>query len=271
MPETKPWIIEPDELDTMLGDESIVIVDVSNQESYIQGHIPNAVFLNYKDIILNKPPVFGMLPDSDHLSSVLSNLGIKKNSYVIAYDEEGGGKASRLLWTLDIAGHKQKSLLNGGIVAWKIENKSIVASANLPLRSNYKMEIENTNIIANKEYLLAQLDNPNGAILDTRSANEFNGTDKRAERAGHIPGAVNIDWLSLKDTQTQKLLENSRLSELLAAKEITQEKEIIVHCHSHHRSALTYVALKHLGYPQVRGYPGSWSEWGNDPTTPIVM
>lgn len=264
-----PWIINTSQLEGHLNAGDVIVIDVSNKDSYARNHIPGAIFLDYGDIVKHQPPVVGMLPEEVHLSRILSNLGIKPDDYLIAYDDEGGGKASRFIWTLEITGHQKMSLLDGGIVNWLAENKPVTKNSTKLPPSDYPVKYTNTQNIADAEYILSHLNNPKIKILDARSANEFCGTDVRVSRAGHIPGAINIDWLAFKNANNQTLIEQSTLLKLLQKRAITPENEIIVHCHSHHRSALCYVALKHLGFKKVRGYPASWSDWASRTNTPI--
>ena len=93
---------------------------------------------------------------------------------------------------------------------------------------------------------------------------------RRAERAGHVPGAVNFDWVNAIDqTRSLRLKPAQELKQVLSQLGVTPDKEAIVYCQTHHRSAHTYIVLKSLGYPRVRGYPSSWSEWGNSTETSI--
>jgi len=267
-----PWLIETNTLEAKLDDANICIVDVTSQNNYLLEHIPGAVFLNYPEVIKNTPPIFGLLPDSDAFSAVLSSLGITPDSYVIAYDEEGGGKASRLLWTLEIAGHKKMSLLNGGIQAWKGESKALDQAVPNIENSSYPVEFKQMDGVADAEYILSKLGDKNICIIDARSANEFNGSDVRASRGGHIPGAKNLDWMELKDNDNfLRLKSKNALKKMLDDASASLDKEIITHCHSHHRSALTYIMLKSLGYENVKGYPGSWSDWAPRENTPVEI
>ena len=120
------------------------------------------------------------------------------------------------------------------------------------------------------DYVLQRLGDPTVAILDARSVAEYDGKDKRARRVGHIPGAVNLNWTTTIDqTRKMRLKEQQELRKMLSAIGVTPDKEVIVYCHTHHRSSHTYIMLKALGFPNVKAYPGSWSEWGNHPDTPI--
>jgi len=266
------WIIDTDTLEKKLNDKDLLVVDMTSESIYSQLHIPGAVFLNYANVIRHAPPVFGLLPETEAFSQTLSSLGITPDTYIVAYDDEGGGKASRLLWTMAIAGHKKMSLLDGGIHAWLADKKSVSTETPSVEASNYPVSFDNTSEIVDADYIKSQLGQRNVCILDTRSENEFIGTDKRASRAGHIPGAINIDWTDIKNAENaQRLKPQEALKEILASSGVSAEQEIITHCHSHHRSALMYVALKSLGYNSVKGYPGSWSDWAERSDMPVEV
>ncbi|MEW5756058.1 MAG: sulfurtransferase [Pseudomonadota bacterium] len=264
-----PLIVEPDRLEAALGHPRLLIVDLCSRENYQTSHIPGAVHLEYARIVDQRPPVMGLLPDAARLADVLGALGVSSDPHVVAYDCEGGGKASRLLWTLDAIGHRHFSLLNGGLVAWIEEGHRVNGSPVTPTRNTCPI-MPNQDARADKAYIRAQLGRKDLGLLDARSPGEYRGTDLRAARGGHIPGARNIEWTDALDkTNHLRLKPVEQLHAVLQAAGLTPDKEIITYCHSHHRSALWYVVLKALGYNRVRGYPGSWSDWGNDTATPI--
>lgn len=262
-------LIEPEQLAAELDLPGRVIVDLCRPEIYAAGHIPGAVSLAFPSIVRVQAPVMGLLPDETKLSAVLSELGITPDTHVIAYDDEGGGKASRFLWTLAAIGHKQWSLLNGGLHAWTGNGHPLTTTPSVATPSNYSARYTG-QVVAERAYILDHLKDSATVIVDARSPGEYNGSDVRAERGGHIPGAVNFDWqLGMDRNRGLRLRSADELLPKLAALGITPDKEAIAYCHTHHRSALTFVMLKALGFERVRGYPGSWSDWGNRADTPI--
>jgi len=265
-----PLLIEPESLQACLTDPAVLIVDLCDPASYAAGHIPGAVPLDYADLVRVEPPAMGLLPTAEHLSNVLSRLGLTPERPVVAYDDEGNGRAGRLLWTLAALGHKRVSLLNGGIHAWDIAGGPLEAQVRHPARSAYQARFLNPAAVADRDYILARLGQPDLALVDTRTPAEYAGLDVRAARGGHIPGAVNLNWTDAMDSQRQwRFQPDPVLRGLLETRDVTPDKEVIVYCQTHHRSAHTYWVLRYLGYTKVRGYPGAWSEWGNDPDLPV--
>lgn len=265
-----PLVAEPAELEERLGSDNLVVVDLCRPEIYAQAHIPGAVHLDYSQIVAARPPAMGLLPGAAQLSQVLGALGLTPDTFVVAYDDEGGGCASRLLWTLDVVGHPHYALLNGGLHAWAAEDRPLGTDSVSQEPSYYPVTF-NDNAVAHKDYILQHLDDPAVVLVDARSPGEYSGVNKRAERAGHIPGAVNFDWVNAVDrSRSLRLQPEEELRTALTSLGITPDKEIITYCQTHHRSAHTYIALKSLGYPNIKGYPGSWSEWGNSSHTPVA-
>ena len=264
-----PLLIEPDQLEPLLGNENLLILDVSSAENHARFHIPGAIHIPPASLVCGIQPATGKLPDIEQLNTVFSAVGLDDNKHVIAYDDEGGGWAGRLIWTLDVLGHKQYSYLNGGLHSWINEGHPTEQTVNQAKTTTYNAQIDRSPI-ADLEDVLSLLNSEGTAIWDARSAEEYAGTKVVAQRGGHIPGAINLDWLELMDRERNLRLVNlTNLQERLDSLGITQDKAVITHCQTHHRSGLSYLAMKLLGYPDIKGYHGSWSEWGNREDTPI--
>jgi thiosulfate/3-mercaptopyruvate sulfurtransferase len=264
-----PLLLEPEQLAASLGADDLLVVDLCNPHS--EARVPGAVRLEYSSIIASRMPVGGLLPDAGQLSSAMSALGLTDAHHVVAYDDEGGGKAGRLIWTLDMLGHGRASMLNGGIHAWENEGHPLAEEPAAASTSRYDAQVIG-HAAADKNYIIERIGNPDVVFLDTRTPEEYQGLNVRAERGGHIPGAVNFNWVNAIDQERNlRLKPADALRHLLDAVGAGPDKEVIAYCQTHHRSSHTYVVLKSLGYPRIKGYPGAWSEWGNLADTPVEV
>ncbi|WP_106419822.1 sulfurtransferase [Salinicola tamaricis] len=266
-----PLILEPDTLAAHLGEAHLLIVDVPlKAESYRDGHVPGACFLDHRRLLAGSGDVPNDVPSPEALSALFSALGLTPETHVVAYDDEGGGWAGRLLWTLELIGHPRYSYLNGGIHAWRADGHPVETTPSTPTPSDYQAEYLNPGVQIRREELLERLGSRDLAIWDARSDAEYRGLKGDNRKLGHLPGAVNFDWLEVMDSQRDlRLRDYAELVAELEARGITPDKEIVTHCQSHHRSGLTWLAARALGYDKVRAYPGSWKEWGNRDDTPV--
>ena len=265
-----PLIVEPAELEAALGADGLLIVDLNEPELYAEGHVPGAVNLSFASLIGPRPPAMGTIPSAEQLSAALSSIGLTRDHHVVAYDTEGTGKASRFLWTLDVVGHPNASLLNGGFHSWGGEGHPRETDVNVSAPSDYSVTIGDS-ALAGKDYILGHLDDDSLVVVDCRTPAEFCGDDIRSARGGHIPGAVNFDWMLAIDRDRNFRLKGAdEITVMLTERGVTANKEIIAHCQTHHRSSHTYMVLKSLGYTNIKGYDGSWSEWGANQAFPVV-
>ena len=271
-----PRVIEPLELAALLAHEDLLIVDLSARETYLQGHVRGAVHLDHTRLILGKPPVPGLLPPSGQLQQALQCIGFTREKHVVAYDDQGNSRASRLAWTLEAVGHAKWSVLNGALRAWHSEGHAIAQGdepsdepSNPTKSEDFSIEW-NPSVIADQDYVLGALGNAQIMLLDARTPQEYNGLQSPSLRNGHIPGAVNFNWLDSMDAEHHFRFKSTvELNAMLAQRGVEREREIITYCQTHQRSSHSFVMLRHLGFEKVRGYPGSWSQWGNDPDLPI--
>ncbi len=261
-------IIEPDQLEDYLNQPELKIIDLSQIQNYTQAHVPGAIHITPSELVCGIPPASGKLPTIEQLTKLFARIGYRKDQHIIAYDDEGGGWAGRFIWTLDVIGHTNYSYLNGGIHAWLKEGHPVSKEAPQISPTEPVLTIHSA-VIAQIGEVLNSLDDDDIKIWDARSAEEYAGTKVTALRNGHIPGAVNLDWLHTMDKDNNlRLLPLQDLQKKLNSLGIQDNHKIITHCLSHHRSGLTYLIAKALGY-NVLAYDGSWSEWGNHPDLPI--
>lgn len=260
-------VVEPGDLAARLGDEGLLLVDLCRGENWRRGHVPGALHVEPAELVSGVPPATGRLPELARLEAIFSRLGYAADKHLVAYDDEGGGWAGRFIWTLDVIGHGGgASYLNGGLVAWAKEGFPLTTEVAEVAPTQVSLAIHREPI-AEKEDVLAALGRKDTVIWDARSPEEWAGTRVEAARGGQIPGAVNLDWLEMMDSSRNLRLRQD-LAALLAERGIRPGAKVITHCQTHHRSGLAYLVGKLLGL-DIKGYHGSWSEWGNDPDTPI--
>ena len=256
-----------DELKSRLSDPQLVIMDMRPPEAYSNAHIPGARSFDIFGISLidTRPqPLAAFLWIIEHL---IQAKGVNTDSNVVVYDDIAGMRSARLFWFLEFFGHDQVHMLNGGFNAWRDAGLPITQEATIPTAGNFKMNLR-ADRIATVDDVLTRLHKPAAVIVDVRSDAEYTGELVRAKRGGAIPGAVHLEWTNNLDDQGF-LKSADELKKMYAERGITPDKQIIPHCQGAYRSAHTYLALRLIGYPNVRNYLGSWGEWGNREDLPI--
>jgi len=265
-----PLLADPGVVADHVGDADLLIVDLSPAELFLEHHAPGAIHLPYSALIVNDPPVGGLVPEHPVLAALFTRLGIGPETHVAAMDAEGGGAAGRLLWTLELLGHDRVSIVDGGLRAWLGEGLPTAAGTSIEPEPVTFRAAPDERVLADTDYILEGLGRRDLALLDARSADEYSGSSVRAARGGHIPGAVHFEWTHGMDRDDNlRMQPRALLREQLDDLGLTPDREIVTYCHTHHRSAFSYAMLRVLGYPRVRGYPGSWSAWGNRADTPV--
>ena len=263
-------LIDVPELTDMLATrtENLRLIHVADPAAYLQAHLPGAIAVDPRELVDGTPPASGRLPGLERLNQLFSRLGHRPQTEYILYDDEGGGWAGRFAWTLDVIGHRKWHYLNGGLHAWAATGGELeTGEGSVPPTSKTDLHIDHEPI-AEIPDVLAAIADPAQIIWDVRSREEYLGTRRAAARAGHVPGALHLDWMDLKDPgRALRLIDN--LQQTLASHGIDGTRPIITHCQTHHRSGLSYMIGRLLGFSDIRAYHGSWSEWGNRDDTPV--
>ncbi len=267
---TDKLIISTDELTTLITKQDILLVDVRDAASYAAGHITGAHHFDLSLMNSKQPPVVGLLPSAASLTTAMQTLGLKQGQKVVVYDDIGGPPSGRFCWTLKAFGHNNLAMLDGGVNAWQNSGHPLTDALPPKAQGDFQATL-NEAIIANRENILQTLTDQSALVIDTRTAAEYSGEDIRSAKGGHIPGAVHLDWQESKDPDNaMRFKSNDDLLALLHARNISeQEQTIICYCQSHQRSALMCILLESLGFKHVKGYPGAWSDWGNQSDTPL--
>jgi len=255
------------ELKGRLSDPKVVLLDMRPPEAYANGHIPGARSFDIFGISLidTRPePLDAFLWMIEHL---IQAKGINNDSTVVVYDDTAGMRSARLFWFLEFFGHEDVHVLNGGFNAWQAAGLPVSRDAEIAKGGNFKMK-PRRQLLATVDDVLAKLHDTSAVIVDTRSDGEYTGSVVRAKRGGAIPGAVHLEWTNNLDPKGF-FKSADELANMYSGKNITPDKEVIPHCQGAYRSAHTYLALRLIGYANVRNYLGSWGEWGNRTDLPI--
>lgn len=244
--------------------DDIIIIDTRSFLEYKNGHVPGAVNIDLFQLHWFDTSKRGIKDFNRQTRLLLSNIGIKKNSLVVFYDNISGMYAARGVWLLLYFSHENVCMLNGGFEKWKKEGYSIEVKSN-PLKSSRFRGKTNPKILADANEVKRTLGKKNVIIVDARSREEYDGTEVRGARRGHIPNAVNIDWTMNIGNDTFK--SEHKLTKIYS--KIPKTAQIITYCQGGYRAANAFLVLKMLGYKRVKMYLGSWGEWANRLDLPV--
>jgi thiosulfate/3-mercaptopyruvate sulfurtransferase len=257
-------------------DPSVRLIEVDvDTSAYEQGHLRGAVGFNWQkelqDQIVRSPL------SKEHLEKLLGNAGVDNNTTVVFYGDNNNWFAAWALWILKYYGHKDVRLLDGGRVKWQAEKRELTTEVPTYAPKTYHAGTPNAEIRALRDQVFPRLGQAGTTLVDVRSPGEYSGEllapanlpQEGAQRGGHIPGAANIPWgTAVSADGTFKSEEELR--SIYGGKGVTPDKEVIAYCRIGERSSHTWFVLHYLlGYPNVRNYDGSWTEWGSLIGAPI--
>jgi thiosulfate/3-mercaptopyruvate sulfurtransferase len=257
------------------GNVRIAEVDFDPVSNYNQGHIPNAVLFDWRKDI--NDPLRRDILSKNQLEEMFSRNGISSDNTLVLYGDFNNWFAAFAFWVFKYYGAKDVRIMNGGRKKWMTEDKPLTNDVPSAQRSSYKVSKVDEKVRVYLDDVRGVLGKKKVALVDVRGPKEYSGEilappeypTEMAQRGGHIPGAANIPWgLALKEDGTFKPAEE--LESLYKQKAVTPDKEVITYCRIGERSSHTWFVLKYLlGYPDVRNYDGSWTEWGNLVRSPI--
>jgi thiosulfate/3-mercaptopyruvate sulfurtransferase len=270
-----PALVDADWAKAHLNDPNVRFVEVDvDTTAYEQSHIPGAVGWNWTSQLSDG--IRRDIANRDEFSDLVSSSGIGPDTTVVLYGDNNNWFAAWAYWQLRLYGHKNARILNGGRKYW-LDN-GLPLSTDVPSykATGYRLPEPDFSLRAFRDDILPRLGDSGLALVDVRSPAEFNGEviappgmTETAQRAGHIPGAASIPWAqTVREDGTFK--SRDELAALYAAKGITAEKDVIAYCRIGERSSHSWFVLHELlGYPKVRNYDGSWTEWGSMVGVPI--
>jgi thiosulfate/3-mercaptopyruvate sulfurtransferase len=269
-------LVDADWVQAHLTDPSVRLIEVDvDTTAYEQGHIPGAVGFNWQrelqDQVMRAPV------SKEQLEALLSRAGVSNDMTIVLYGDNNNWFAAWAFWILKYYGHRDVRLLDGGRVKWLADRGELTTVVLSYPRTSYAAQAPHSDIRAFRDQLLLSLGRSGFALVDVRSPAEYSGEllapanlpQEGAQRGGHIPGAANIPWsMAVREDGTFKRAEDLRA--LYEGKSITADKEVVAYCRIGERSSHTWFVLTYLlGYPKVRNYDGSWTEWGSLIGAPI--
>jgi thiosulfate/3-mercaptopyruvate sulfurtransferase len=271
------YLIDARELLARLG--SATLIDLRPAEDFALGHIEGSRHLDIYGVSLNDTSETTLSAFLAMFRALFTSRGVTADRPVVIYDHETGERAARAVWLLAVLGHPDVRILDGGARAWTASGARLARvtqskppadpaqapPAALPFRGT-----PNPELLATRFDVHEAIGDPGTVIVDVRRESEYRGTERRARRAGTVPGAVHVFWREHLDAQGA-LRPAEEIRALYESKGVTADKTVIPFCQGGYRSANTFLVLKSLGYPRVRNYVGSWGEWGNREDSSIVI
>jgi thiosulfate/3-mercaptopyruvate sulfurtransferase len=269
-------LVDADWVEAHLHDPKVRLIEVDvDTSAYEQGHIPGAVGFNWQRELQDQTIRAPLSPA--HLEELMSRAGVSNDTTIVLYGDNNNWFAAWALWILKYYGHPDVRLLDGGRVKWVADKRELTTEVPSYPRTTYHAQSPDAAIRALRDQVLAQLGRSDITLVDVRSPAEYSGEllapanlpQEGAQRGGHIPGAANIPWSqAVREDGTFKSADELR--SLYEGKGVTANKEVIAYCRIGERSSHTWFVLHYLlGYPEVRNYDGSWTEWGSLIGVPI--
>jgi thiosulfate/3-mercaptopyruvate sulfurtransferase len=270
------YLVDTEWVASHLEDQSVRIIESDEDPLlYSIGHIPGALQVDWFSTLQH--PLRRDFLTKEEFEKVASEIGITNDTTVVFYGDKSNWFACYALWIFQYYGHNNVKIMNGGRLKWEKENRPLVKEVPSYKKTAYSAKEADKSIRAFRDQVLKQ-SNEKKPLVDVRSPKEYSGEllhmpnypQEGATRGGHIPGAVSIPWATAVNETDSTFKSADELRAIYEGKGIKSDGEVIAYCRIGERSSLTWFVLKYLlGYPKVKNYDGSWTEWGNLVDAPI--
>jgi thiosulfate/3-mercaptopyruvate sulfurtransferase len=257
-------------------DDKVRVFEVDvDTSAYEQGHVENAIGLNWRKD-LQQSPVRDLI-DKTQLEALLSRSGATADTTIAVYGDNNNWFAAWFFWLLKYYGHKDARLVNGGRAKWIAEGRPLTNAIPSFAKSDYRAKTPDASVRALRDLVLERITDGKSKLIDVRSPKEYSGEllapenlpQEGAQRGGHIPTAQNVPWATAV-AEDGRFKTADELRTIYEGKGVTKGVETIAYCRIGERSAHTWFVLRYLlGHDRVRNYDGSWTEWGSLVGVPI--
>ncbi len=270
------YLVDTEWVAQHLDDPNVRIIESDEDPLlYPMGHIKNSVQVDWFTTLQH--PLRRDFLTIEQFEDMASRLGITNDTTIVFYGDKSNWFACYALWLFQYYGHKDVRIMNGGRNKWEQEKRPLVKEIPSAARTTYRAKEADKSIRAFRDDVFKQLE-AKKPLVDVRSPKEYSGEllhmpnypQEGATRGGHIPTAVSIPWAQAVNEADATFKSPEELRAIYEGKNIKADEEVIAYCRIGERSSLTWFVLKYLlGYPAVKNYDGSWTEWGNLVDAPI--
>jgi thiosulfate/3-mercaptopyruvate sulfurtransferase len=244
-------VISAKEATKLVDDDNTIFISTRKAEDYAKVHIKNAINLELKSLY-QEGPIEGLLMNAAGMAKVLGVHGVDPNKTIIVYDNGKYVYAGYLYYALDYLGYPNVKVLDGHMTGWRGARGPVTKTPSTMPALNITPKVK-TGLMVDYAYTKGKVNSPGTLIIDVQSEKEYG--------EGHIPGAINMENKLFFNEDSSTLKSKDEIEKVLSDHNIAKDKEIILYCASSARAGTVYLAMKALGYNNMKIYEGGWNEW----------
>ncbi len=239
---------------------------------FAEAHLPGAVYFDIDDVADETSSLPHMVPSAAKFAARVRKLGLGDGSRIVVYDSNRFCASARVWWMFRLFGHRDVTVLDGGLAKWQAEGRPVDDLARGPTERHFTAR-QNTLLLRELDQMRRNVASKAEQVIDARSAQRFAGSEPEPRaglRAGHIPGSLNLFFGDLIDPADGTLLPPDLLRRAFEAAGLDVTRPIVTTCGSGVSAAVLNLALHEIGRTEAALYDGSWTEWGSQPDTPVA-